>query len=50
MNPFPVPNVLEAMKLVLRSPGGVRSQRIVRDYEFDLYLGGERDIYIDDVH
>lgn len=50
MNSFPVPNVLEAMKLVLRSPGGVRSQRIVRDYEFDLYLGGERDIYIDDVH
>ena len=50
MNSFPVPNVLEAMKLVLSSPANIKSQRIVRDYEFDLYLGGERDIYIDDVY
>lgn len=45
---FPIPDVLECMRFVLST--SQRNFRIVRDYEFDLYLGGEREIYIDGVH
>lgn len=48
MDSFPIPDVLECMHFTMKSPQ--KDQRIVRDYEFDLYLGGEREIYIDDVH
>ena len=43
---FVVPRVLQCLRFVLAS--NTENRRIVRDYEFDLYMGGERDIYIDD--
>ena len=48
MDKFPVPYVLECMRFV--SPAPDENRRIIRDYEFDLYLTGERDIYLDGVH
>lgn len=48
MDRFPVPTVLECLHFVCASSG--ENRRTVRDYEFDLYLGGERDIYLDGVH
>jgi len=43
---FMVPRVLQCIRFILAS--NTENRRIVRDYEFDLYMGGERDIYIDD--
>ena len=48
MDRFPIPDVLECMRFVIEAPH--KSQRIVRDYEFDFYLGAEREIYIDGVY
>ena len=48
MDKFPVPYVLECMRFI--SPAPDENRRIIRDYEFDLYLSGERDIYLDGVH
>ena len=45
---FPTPRVLECTRLVLKS--SKKNQRIVRDYKFDLYMGGERDVYVDGFH
>lgn len=45
---FPVPEVLECTRFVLKSTK--RNQRTVRDYEFDLYINGDRDIYLDGVY
>lgn len=46
MNNFKPPAILECSKFV--ASGTSINERIVRDYEFDFYLGGERDIYIDE--
>jgi hypothetical protein len=48
MEQFPIPDVLECMHFVLSM--SQRNSRIVRNYEFDLYLGGEREIYINGVY
>ncbi len=48
MDRFPIPTVLECLRFICPSSG--ENRRTVRDYEFDLYLGGERDIYLDGVH
>lgn len=48
MNHFPIPDVLECMHFVMES--SKENKRIIRNYELDLYLGGERDVYIDGVH
>ena len=48
MDSFPIPYVLECMRFISPSPD--ENRRIIRDYEFDLYLTGERDIYLDGVH
>lgn len=45
MNSFPVPSVLECMHFVLESSR--ENRRIIRNYELDLYLDGERDVFID---
>ena len=45
MNHFPLPDVLECMHFVLSSSR--ENKRIIRNYELDLYLKGERDVYID---
>lgn len=47
MNSFPVPSVLECMHFVLESSR--ENRRIIRNYELDLYLDGERDVFIDGV-
>lgn len=49
MEHFPVPKVLECMHFVATCPPDAH-RRIVRDYEFDYYIDGERDIYLDGVH
>jgi len=46
MNTFPEPAVLKCMYFRAPSPGW--QTRSVNDYEFDLYTGSERDMYIDD--
>lgn len=43
---FPVPGILQCKKTVAKSPGWQR--RIVRDYEFDFYFDGEREMYLDE--
>ncbi len=43
---FPVPGILQCKKAVAKSPGWQR--RIVRDYEFDFYFDGEREMYLDE--
>ncbi len=48
MDKFPIPYVLECMRFVSPSPD--ENRRTIRDYEFDLYLSGERDIYLDGEH
>ena len=45
MNSFPVPSVLECMHFVLESSR--ENRRIIRNYELDLYLDGERNVFID---
>ncbi len=47
MNTFPVPEVLECMHFVLSSSR--ENKRIIRNYEFDFYLKGEREVYVDGV-
>lgn len=47
MEEFFAPDVLECTHFVYPSSG--RNQRTVRDYEFDYYCGGKRDIFIDGV-
>ena len=46
MDSFKTPAILECSKFV--ASGTSINKRVVRDYEFDFYLGGERDIYIDE--
>lgn len=48
MERFPIPYVLECMRFLCASP--TENQRIIRDYEFDLYMGGERHVYIDGIY
>ncbi len=48
MDKFPIPYVLECMRFI--SPCPDENRRTIRDYEFDLYLTGERDIYLDGVY
>lgn len=43
---FPVPGILQCKRTVAKSPGWQR--RIVRDYEFDFYFDGEREMYLDE--
>lgn len=45
MYQFPSPKVLQCSRFV--APGCPRDSRSVRDYEFDCYLGGEREVEID---
>ena len=42
---FPIPNILQCRRFIAISPG--KQTRIVKDYEFDLYIDGEREMYID---
>lgn len=42
---FPIPNVLQCCRFI--AEGQNFAQRQVKDYEFDFYMGGERDMYID---
>ena len=39
---FPIPDVLECMHFVMES--SKENKRIIRNYELDLYLGGEREV------
>ncbi len=48
MDRFPIPTVLECMHFVCASSG--ENRRTVRDYEFDLYVGGEREMYLNGTH
>ena len=48
MDRFPVPRVLQCARYV-NSPSR-RDERQVKDYEFDLYLGGERDVFVEGEH
>ena len=48
MEQFPIPEVLECMHFVASS--SVVNKRITRNYEFDLYLSGERDMILDGIH
>lgn len=48
MELFPVPRVLQCARYV-NSPSR-RDERLVKDYEFDLYLGGEREVWVDGKH
>lgn len=43
---FPIPEILQCKKTVTKSPGWQR--RTVRDYEFDFYFAGEREMYLDE--
>ena len=45
---FVVPHILQCMRFIATAKG--EDRRTVRDYEFDLYMGGERDVYIDNVY
>lgn len=45
---FVVPKILQCMRFIVTTK--IKDKRTIRDYEFDLYMGGERDIYIDDVY
>ena len=45
---FPIPRVLQCARYI-NSPSR-RDERQVKDYEFDLYLGGERDVFVDGKH
>ena len=45
---FPLPRVLQCARYI-NSPSR-RDERLVKDYEFDLYLGGERDVFVDGRH
>lgn len=38
-------DILQCKKIIAKSPGW--QKRIVRDYEFDLYFDGEREMYLD---
>ena len=48
MKEFPIPYVLKCIHFIQSSP--IRNKRIVRNYEFDLYVGGKRDAYLDDTY
>ena len=48
MEAFPVPRVLQCARYI-NSPSR-RDERQVKDYEFDLYLGGEREVWVDGKH
>lgn len=45
---FFAPKVLQCVRFVFAN--NQKDCRVVRDYEFDLYMGGQRDIYIDDTY
>lgn len=45
MNEFITPDVLQCNRFIATSD--VENRRIIRDYEFDFYVDGERDIYLD---
>ena len=47
MNTIPIPEVLECMHFV--SKGVTEQRRIVKNYEFDLYLDGKREITLDGI-
>lgn len=48
MTNFPIPKILQCNHFTTNVSS--HDTRYVRDYEFDFYLDGERDIYIDDRH
>lgn len=48
MDAFPVPRVLQCARYI-NSPSR-RDERCVKDYEFDLYLGGEREVWVNGKH
>ena len=48
METFPIPRVLQCARYI-NSPSR-RDERRVKDYEFDLYLGGEREVWVDGKH
>ena len=45
---FPRPRVLQCNRFILKT--SVEHSRLVKDFEFDLYLGEERHITVDDKH
>ena len=46
MKDFPIPSILQCIHFKAKNPG--KQMRYVKDYEFDLYIGGERDMYLDE--
>lgn len=48
MELFPIPHVLQCARYI-NSPSR-RDERCVKDYEFDLYVGGDREIWVDGKH
>ena len=46
MSEFIIPTILQCNHFKLKST--IKNMRRVKDYEFDFYLSGERDMYIDD--
>lgn len=45
MKEFVIPAVLQCNRFIATSD--IENRRIVRDYEFDFYVDGERDVYLD---
>ena len=48
MDFFPTPRVLQCARY--KNSPSRRDERQVKDYEFDLYLGGEREVWVDGRH
>ena len=48
MDIFPTPRVLQCARY--KNSPSRRDERQVKDYEFDLYLGGEREVWVDGRH
>jgi len=48
MEQFPIPYVLKCIHFL--SPCPDENRRTIRDYEFDLYLSGEREVFLDGEH
>ena len=48
MDFFPIPRVLQCARY--KNSPSRRDERQVKDYEFDLYLGGEREVWVDGRH
>lgn len=48
MKDFVIPEILQCSRFIATS--NIENKRIVRDYEFDFFVEGERDVYLDGKH